>query len=129
LTVSLSPDIFPAFYRGISVVGNGGGSTEGAAINIEVICDPPLILSLNNPKSQSVLRGDPATLTVKSEGPGPFAYQWYAGHAGFTSTPIAGATSDTFTTPPVDSFQEYWVRVSNACGNQNSLTARVTPHD
>lgn len=131
MTLQLAPDIFPSIYRGISIVGTGGddaGTTEGASVGVEVICDPPLILSINNPKSQSVQRGSTATLSVKSEGPGPFSYQWYAGHAGFTSTAITGATNSTFTTPAITSTSEFWVRVSNACGTQDSLTARITPH-
>lgn len=132
MTLQLAPDIFPATYRGISVVGTGGDdahSTEGASVGVEVICDPPIILAINNPQSQSVKRGSTATLTVKAEGPGPFTYTWYNGHAGFTSTPIANSNSATLTTPPINTTQEFWVRVSNACGTQNSGTATITPHD
>ncbi len=132
MTLQLSPDIFPATYSGISVVGIGAdeaGTTEGASVGVEVICDPPLILALNNPKSQSVTRGSTVTLSVKSEGPGPFTYTWYAGHAGFTSTPIANSNAATFTTPAINVTQEFWVRLSNACGTQDSQTASITPHD
>lgn len=132
LTLQLSPDIFPVIYRGISIMGTGGddaGTTEGTAVTVEVICDPPLILALNNPKSQSVPRGSNVTLTVKSEGPGPFTYQWYAGHAGFTSTPIANSNSATLTTGPINAPQEFWVRLTDGCGTADSQTAVITPHN
>lgn len=129
LTVTLGPDIFPATYRGISVIGTGDDAVAGAAFTIDVVCDPPVILALNNPRSQTVKRGQTATLSVKAEGPGPFSYQWFSGHAGFTSTPIRGATSSSFTTPAITTFQEFWVRVSDACGSQDSGTASLTPVD
>ncbi len=129
LTLTVSPDIFPATYRGISVIGAGGGATEGASVSVEVICDPPILLTINNPRSQSVKRGSTATLTVKPESGGPFKYRWFSGHAGFSSTPISNATSASFTTPPINATQEFWVRVSDACGTVNSQTATITPFD
>ena len=127
MTLNLSPDIFPATYRGVTVVGSGGGATEGAAITVDVICDPPVLLTINNPRSQSVRLGSTVTLSVSPEAPGPFKYQWYSGHAGFTSTPIANANSASFTTPPINSTQEFWVRISDACGTIDSQTATITP--
>ena len=129
LTLTLSPDIFPTTYRGISILGAGGGFNEGASVTIEIICDPPILLTINNPRSQSVKRGSTVTLTVKPETSGVFKYQWFAGHAGFSSTPIPNATSASFTTPAINSTQEFWVRTSNACGTVNSQTATITPFD
>lgn len=129
LTVRVAPDIFPATFRGISVLGTGGDVGIGAAFTIEIICDPPFILSLNNPRSQTVKRGSTVKLSVKSEGPGPFIYQWFSGHAGFTSTPIANSNSAEFTTPAINTTQEFWVRLTNACGSVESQTAIITPVD
>jgi hypothetical protein len=128
LTVHLAPDIFPATYRGISVLGTGGGSALGAAFTIEILCDPPVILALNNPRSQSVKRGNTVKLSVKAEG-SPATYQWYQGHAGFTSTPIPNSNSAELTTTAINTNQEFWVRVSNACGTVDSQTAMITPFD
>lgn len=128
LTVHVSPDIFPATYRGISVLGTGGGSALGASFTIEILCDPPMILAINNPRSQTVKRGNTVKLSVKAEG-SPATYQWYQGHAGFTSTPIANSNSAELTTSAINTTQEYWVRVSNACGTANSQTATITPFD
>ena len=68
-------------------------------------------------------------LSVTPESTSPFKYQWFAGHAGFTSTPIPGATSSTFTTPAINSSSEFWVRISDACGTIDSQTATLTPFD
>ena len=130
MTLTLSPDIFPQTYRGVTVIGTApDGTVEGGTITVEVLCDPPVLLTINNPRSQSVKRGQTVTLSVSPETGGPFKYQWYAGHAGFTSTPIAGANSSTFTTPAINAFSEFWVRVSDACGTIDSQTATLTPFD
>lgn len=128
MTLTLSGDIFPQTYRGVTVIGTGeDGSVEGAAITVDVLCDPPVIQTINNPKSQTVPSGQTVTLTVKPETPGTFKYQWYSGHAGFTSTPISGANAASFTTPPINAFSEFWVRVSDACGTIDSQTATIIP--
>jgi hypothetical protein len=128
LTIQLSPDVFPATYRGVTVLATGGDTSEGATVTIDVVCDPPILLAINMPRSQTVKRGQTVQLTANAEA-GAVHYQWYSGHAGFTSTPIAGATSSTFTTPAINSTQEFWVRVSNACGAIDSNTAQITPVD
>lgn len=65
------------------------------------------------PASQAVTQGASAALSVTASGTPPLAYQWYAGDSGDTSRPIAGATSPTYTTPPLFTSRQYWVRVSN----------------
>lgn len=129
LTLTVASNIFPATYRGISVVGTGGDATEGGSVTVDVICDPPVLLAINNPKSQTVKRGTTAKLSVKTDGGGAATYQWFSGHAGFTSTPIPNSNTADFTTPAINSVQEFWVRISNACGTVESQTATVTPVD
>ena len=129
LTVKLGPDIFPQLYQSIAVVAEGGEERRGGAVKIDVLCDPPFILSLpsSQPQSQTVSRGGTAKLTVKSERLGAAKYQWYSGPAPLTFQPIAGANSAEFTTPPITSIQQYWVRVTNACGSADSSTATIVP--
>ena len=127
MTLNLSGDIFPQTYT-VTIIGTGGdGTVEGAAVTVDVICDPPVLLTINNPRSQTVKRGQTVTLTVSPEQPGTFKFQWFSGHAGFTSTPIANATSASFTTPPINVTSEFWVRVSDACGTIDSQTATIIP--
>lgn len=128
-TLTIDSSIFPQFYRSVGIFGSGGGESHGAFVSVDVLCDPPIILGLptSQPQSQSVPRNATATLTVKPESAG-VTYQWYRGYAPLTFSPIAGATSASYTTGPVTEVQEYWVRVTNPCGTVNSRTAIITPN-
>ena len=79
-----------------------------------------------SPANQVVTPGQTATMSVVATGTAPLAYQWYAGTSGTTTTPIAGATASTYTTPALTTTTSYWVRVSNASGTANSATATIT---
>jgi hypothetical protein len=120
----------PETPAGEHVVTIRGGVKNGesfAALVVVVDCKPPSILGTGQPLTQSVDRGQPATFTVGASGSGPYQYQWYAGHRGMTSSPIASATGATFTTSAVNEETPYWVRISNACGTTDSLTAFARP--
>ena len=94
-----------------------GMASQGFAVDVPVITGEP---------SDSVLgSGETATLTVAAVGDAPLAYQWYAGESGDTSAPIADATNNFFTTPPVLEDATYWVRSTNANGEADSRSARV----
>jgi hypothetical protein len=129
LTVKVGPEIFPQLYQTMAVVADSGEERRGGAVKIDVLCDPPFILSLpsSQPQSQTVTRGATARLSVKSERLGAAKYQWYRGPAPLTYTPIAGANSAEYTTPPVNAIEQYWVRITNACGSADSSTATVVP--
>jgi hypothetical protein len=87
-------------------------------------CTPPAIT--NHPQGTTIAAGTTATLTVTATGTAPLQYRWYQGTSGTTTSPVAGATSATFTTPVLSSTTSYWVKVSNACGFVGSATATVT---
>ena len=134
VTLTLSPDVFPAVYRGVTAIGTEVGAkgtpeVHGGIVTVDVICNPPFILALpsSQPQSQSVRKGGTVTLSVKNDAGGAATYQWYSGHAGFTSTPIKDATGASFTTPAINDSQEFWVRVTNGCGSADSQTATITP--
>src|SRR4051812_122925 len=40
--------------------------------------------------------------------------------------PVPGATGSSYTTPPLTTAANYWVRVSNAVGSADSVTAAIT---
>lgn len=94
-----------------------------------VDCQPPFILGVNDlgTQTQGVTSGTRANLHVTPGGNGPFHYQWYQGHSGITSSPIAGATGPALQTSPITAPTEFWVRVTNACGTRDSATATVSP--
>ena len=89
--------------------------------------NPYIPYSHYQPASRAVLGGQPTTLSVTALGQTPLSYQWYFGTSGDTSTPIVGATSRDYITPPVVAVANYWVQVSNAFGFTNSQTANVVP--
>jgi hypothetical protein len=67
--------------------------------------------------------GQAATLFANvSGGNGTFTYAWYEGFQPDTSHPV-GSNSSSFTTPPVTDTKNYWVKVSNTCGNVTAATA------
>jgi hypothetical protein len=78
------------------------------------------------PLSQGVLPGQAVAFSAVAVGVQPLTYQWYRGNTGDTSSPIAGATSGTYVTPPVTSAVSYWVRVSNPLGTVDSNTATLS---
>lgn len=98
-----------------------------ASILVIVDCQPPQILGIGQPTSQSVNSGSSATFTVQAQGSGPFTYQWFQGHPGMTGNPVSGATGSQFVTPAVNARTPYWVRVTNPCGTYDSLVAYASP--
>lgn len=130
LTFTPGPLTLPGDYY-ITVTGTSADGTikRGTTVKVSLDCRPPFIYGLpsDQPQSQSVLKGEVATLTVKPNGSGPYLYQWYSGARSSTYFPIAGATSDTFVTPPIETASDFWVRVTNSCGTYDSFTATIIP--
>jgi hypothetical protein len=85
---------------------------------------PPSIVS--QPASQTIISGSTATLSVTATGTAPLTYQWYVGTSGSTNSPVSGATSSSYTTPPLASTTSYWVQVSNPAGTASSTTATIS---
>ena len=89
-----------------------------------VACTSPAVTS--QPVGQTIGLGQTATLTVTASGTAPLSYQWYRGTTGDTSDPLTGANSSTYVTSPLPETTSFWVRVSNACGSADSVTAVIT---
>ncbi len=101
---------------------NSAGSVNSntAKVTVQV---PPTIAT--QPASVTILYNQTATLSVVAKGTS-LKYQWFIGKSGTTTNPIAGATSPIFTTPPMTTTTNYWVRVKNSVGIVKSNTATVT---
>ncbi len=104
---------------GQQALGNAFADTVIATPAIEL----PVITS--QPASTEIASGQTTTLQVTATGAG-LTYQWYAGPSGTTTSPVAGETSASFTTPALGSTTKYWVRVTGDSGYVNSATATVT---
>ncbi len=98
----------------------GAADSNTAAITIGVA---PNITT--QPASQTIVSGSTATMSVSAGGTPTLTYQWYVGASGTTASPIGGATSSSYTTPPLTTTTAYWVRVSNAPGAADSNTATI----
>jgi hypothetical protein len=124
ITISTSANTFPATYP-VYLIATSGEQTASNSFLLDVICDPPFILGLDQPKGTTVSIGRPAQLFVKASGSGPLSYQWFTGASGLVNFPLAGGTTANFTTSALNDTTSYWVRVSNPCGSVNSQTVTV----
>ena len=101
----------------------GFADSNPATITVTTSCTPPSITSVTGPGT--VVGGTSANLAVAAAGTAPLSYQWYNGASGDTSSPIAGATSSSYATPPITATKSFWVKVTNSCGSANSNTVTV----
>lgn len=122
----LGPDT-PSGAQNLTIHSVTADASSTASIVIVTDCKPPTILGLSQPQMQNVPLGATATFDVTPSGSGPFTYQWYSGFAGMTFSPVEGGTLPSLTTGPVNDPQTYWVRIRNACGSTDSLTAFAFP--
>ena len=80
----------------------------------EVIVFPVPVFTLQPVASKEVQYGMQTTLTalasISMTADTTLRYQWYEGASGDVSKPVAGATTPTFTTPPITQNTMYWVR-------------------
>ena len=105
------------------VVTNAYGTTTSTFAILTV--NPPVAPSIvNDPTSQSVIEGSPASFGVTAVGSVPLSYQWY-----FNGTnAIANATNSalTLSSTTMNDAGEYDVVVTNAFGSVRSDVGRLT---
>jgi hypothetical protein len=87
----------------------------------------PLEVSFSSPEDLTLLAGTQGGLYLNvSPWPG-VTFQWFEGVSGDTSTPIAGATNQSFEIPDGEpGVFPYWVRASNPVSTVDSPTKTVT---
>ncbi len=79
------------------------------------------------PANVTIPNSERTQLKVTATGTGTLTYQWYQGQSGITTTPVAGATTPTITTPALSATTSYWVRITDGNGVvTNSPTVTVT---
>jgi hypothetical protein len=111
------------FWVKVTSTCNGTVSVNSNTANVTVTCNAAPVITAN-PTSRTINLGQSTTLTVTATTSGVTNYQWYQGNTGNTSAPVGSNSSSLIVTPSVTT--NYWVRVSNACGNADSATATVT---
>jgi|GEM_PF-3274324 len=125
LTIRTTPTTAAGDHVVTITATDANGASSSASVFVTVLCDPPFILGIDQPKGSTVGLGRPAQLSVKASGSGPFTYQWFTGASGLSNFPLPGGTSANFTTSALNDTTSYWVRISNPCGSVNSQTATV----
>ncbi len=108
-------------------VSNGSTSVNSNTATVAI----PVSIS-TQPAGKLITTGQIATLSVSVSGGSSFNYTWYQGVSGDTSLPpvrtviSSGSTTDSFTTPALNTTTSYWVRVSNGTNSVDSSTATIT---
>jgi len=112
--------LYKITYTNPSVIGPYLVAPYGIPVSVT---DAPRIVT--QPQPQAVAVGSSATFFVVATGSGTLTYQWYDG----SGSPISGATSSTYTTPPTvpaNNGSLFYVTISNAFGSVTSNTVSLT---
>lgn len=100
-----------------------GATVDSAPVTITITpCDPPSIVI--QPHGGNVVAASTAVVVAQAAGTAPLHYQWFAGHAGDTSTPV-GSDSSTLSVDLLMQTTTYWLRVTNDCGSVDAAEATV----
>jgi len=114
----------PGSYDILITVSNRGAIVQ-APLTIVVTGIPPQI-TLQPVASRSIKYSSSTTLVVAASGLPDPTFQWYEGESGDTTSPVAGATATTFTTPLLTRHTSYWVRASSLSGTDDSITSLIS---
>jgi hypothetical protein len=103
---------------------NACGTTDSTTATLtNPQCAAPVITT--QPKNVTVDFGTQVSVAVLATG--ATSYQWYRAQSGDPTNPITGASGPVLTfVPKATGFTDYWVKVSNSCGDTNSNTVTVT---
>jgi hypothetical protein len=104
-------------------VFNGCSADSNVAVLTVPQCTLPVIVT--QPSNVTLTAGE--TFSVAVVATGATSYQWFRASSGDPSNPVSGATGPVFTSSITNvGPTQYWVRVTNECGNTNSNTVTVT---
>ncbi|HEX8409233.1 MAG TPA: M36 family metallopeptidase, partial [Thermoanaerobaculia bacterium] len=120
-TSSLGPGAHQivARYDGTTVY-----ATSSSPLFVQIVDDCSAVPAINFVSASTrVPVGTTVPLSVTATGSAGISYQWYAGTAGNTSTPV-GSGANVNVTP--FSTTSYWARATNGCGFVNSAAVTVT---
>ncbi len=102
-------------------IGGTDTRTTYAAFTASVC---PIVSEAPTAASAFVMPGATTTVSVSATGDA-LQYQWYQGSPGDTSTPIAGGTAATITTPAITGTTSFWCRVTSGSCPRNSEAVLV----
>lgn len=115
------------------VTNNRDGYTSASTTSDEAVItiNAATAITTIQPTEQTVVSGNPATLTVVASGSGTLTYQWYTCESdGSNPQPISGATEATYAvTPNALGTTYYKVEVTGTCGTATSDVVSITATD
>lgn len=117
-TVTVSPTTTTNYW--VKVTGCSSNTVNSTTVTVTVDCKPVIT---GQPLDKVITAGGTANLAVTATN--ATSYQWYIGNSGNTFTPINGATTSSVNVNPTVT-TTYWVRVTNSCGDRDSVTVTVT---
>jgi hypothetical protein len=123
-TFTDSPSVNPSNYwvRVTNSCGFTNSTTVTVTVTGTVPCTPANITT--HPQSVTIGLGASTTLSVDATGTN-LHFAWFQGTTGQMGTPV-GSDSPSFTTPALTTTTQYWVHVTNDCGDASSFTVTVT---
>jgi len=105
-------------------VSNPAGSVTSATATMAVGSS-----IVSDPSNASAAVGQTATFSVAAAGKSPFSFQWFRTPSqGSGGDPIAGAVSDSYTTPTLstsNNSDRYFAAVTDSCGTTVASTAAI----
>jgi hypothetical protein len=122
-SLTVTPAVTTSYW--VNVIATCGNVFSPTAT--VTVCNLPAIAS--QPPSLIISSGATTTLSVTATGSSPLTYQWFQGTSGNVTTPVAGATASSYTTPNLYGNRSYWVRVTSNCNGTvsvDSTTANIT---
>lgn len=123
-SISVSPNVDTSYWVRVT---NGCGSIDSNSVRVTVTasCVPASIQQQPIATPSTISTGQSSQISVVGGGTGPLSYQWYVGTTGNTGTPVPGGTNAQVSVSPTTT-TNYWVRITNACGQADSNSATVT---
>ncbi|HWW61840.1 MAG TPA: hypothetical protein VN181_10770, partial [Thermoanaerobaculia bacterium] len=110
-------------YR-VRVTNQCGAASESAPITISVLpCVAARIVV--EPVGGDAVLGDPIAIYAGVIGTQPLSMQWYEGAAPDRTRAVTNGSVTSITTNPILVPSSYWLQVTNDCGSDDSVTARV----
>ncbi len=109
------------------VLSNAAGTVASSNAALTIVPSPPVIVQ--QPASQNVVPGAPASFSVAAVGNTPYSYHWmFNGQALANGTAISGVTSNVLTLNNVlqGNAGTYTVVVSNSLGTTTSIGATLS---
>ena len=102
-----------------------GIAVDSAPVQVSVADGPSCVPARirTEPSDVRIASGEAAQLVVGTDGTEQFTFTWFEGRAGDISRPVGRNLPFLSVAPAATS--HYWVRVRNACGEDESLTATV----